>query len=51
MPGNPGISSRELGVTVEWDLDGDGVFDTAPTQFRRLVTSYDKVGTHLVRAA
>ena len=37
-------------MTVEWDLDGDGVFDTAPTQLRRLVTSYDAVGTHLVRA-
>ena len=38
------VSSPTL--TVEWDLDGDGVFDTAPTQFKTLVTSYHKVGTH-----
>lgn len=31
-------------VTVEWDLDGDGVFDTAPTTVKTLTTSFSNVG-------
>ena len=50
MPGILGFGRGDRALTVEWDLNGDGAFDTAPTQFRKLVTSYDTVGTHLVLA-
>jgi hypothetical protein len=37
-------------VTVEWDLDGDGTFDTAPTTNMTLATTYPTAGCRQVRA-
>jgi len=34
---------------VEWDLDGDGVYDTEPTTNKILVTSYDTQGMAFIR--
>ena len=36
-------------VTVEWDLDGDGVFDTAPTTTKTLPVSFSTAGCRLIR--
>ncbi|MBX7247112.1 MAG: hypothetical protein K1X53_16565 [Candidatus Sumerlaeaceae bacterium] len=48
-----GISSDPDGVsanmTVEWDLNGDGTFDTAPTTNKVHYTSYPTAGVRLVR--
>ncbi len=37
-------------MTVEWDLDGDGAFDTAPTTDKTLITQFDQIGTRLIYA-
>lgn len=37
-------------MTVEWDLNGDGVFDTAPSTDMTLVTHFDQIGTRLIYA-
>lgn len=37
-------------LTVEWDLDGDGVFDTAPSTSKTLETSFTETGTRRVAA-
>jgi hypothetical protein len=36
-------------MTVEWDIDGDGVFDTAPTMSKTLPVSYSTPGCRLIR--
>ncbi|MFO0872530.1 MAG: hypothetical protein U0575_00975 [Phycisphaerales bacterium] len=35
-------------LTVEWDLDGDGIYDTAPTTSKTLVISPGDVGVHMI---
>lgn len=37
-------------LLVEWDLTGDGEFDTQPTTEKEWVTSFSKIGTRLIRA-
>ncbi len=37
-------------LEVEWDLNGDGIFDTPPSTFPRYTTRYLTVGSRLVRA-
>ena len=37
-------------LTVEWDLNGDGVFDTVPTTTKTLTLSFAEAGTRLIRA-
>jgi len=37
-------------LTVEWDLDGDEIFDTPPSDDLTHITQFDEVGTHLIRA-
>jgi hypothetical protein len=37
-------------VSVEWDLNGDGLFDTAPTTTKKLTTSFVQSGTRLISA-
>ncbi len=37
-------------LEVEWDLDGDGIFDTFPTSELVYTNSYFSLGTHLIRA-
>jgi hypothetical protein len=37
-------------MTVEWDLDGDGIFDTAPTTEKTLTTQFNEIGTRLIYA-
>ncbi|MDJ0787385.1 MAG: PKD domain-containing protein [Myxococcota bacterium] len=37
-------------LVTEWDLDGDGSFDTAPTTSPTLVTRYDRPGAYRVVA-
>jgi hypothetical protein len=37
-------------LSVEWDLDGNGTFDTSPSLNRTLSTSFAQIGTRLVRA-
>jgi hypothetical protein len=37
-------------LLVEWDLDGDGTFDTAPTTAKTLSVSFPAPGTRLIRA-
>jgi hypothetical protein len=41
---------RASEVLVEWDLDGDGVFDTAPSADRVHIATFDKPGTYQVIA-
>jgi len=36
-------------VQVEWDLDGDGTYDTAPTMNKTFVTSYNTQGVAIIR--
>ncbi|HUY34129.1 MAG TPA: DUF4214 domain-containing protein [Pirellulales bacterium] len=36
-------------LKVEWDLDGDGVFDTAPSSDLTLTTSFATAGPRLIR--
>jgi hypothetical protein len=38
------------GLRVEWDLDGDGIFDTAPSSTLNRPTSFDAPGTRQVFA-
>jgi hypothetical protein len=42
---NDAVSS----LLVEWDLDGDGVFDTPPTTNKFFYTAFDTVGTQVIR--
>ena len=35
-------------LTVEWDLDGDGIFDTAPTTRKTYTASFPTVGVQLI---
>jgi hypothetical protein len=44
------LSSEIADATVEWDLDGDGIFDTTPTTQKTLTVIYSTPGTRLVRA-
>jgi hypothetical protein len=37
-------------LSVEWDLDGDNQFDTAPTTVKTLETAFTATGTGLIRA-
>ncbi len=37
-------------LTVEWDLDGNGTFDTAPTTNKTLATTFATPGCRLIRA-
>lgn len=37
-------------LTVEWDLDGDGTFDTAPVPQKRLLTNSPLAGVRRIRA-
>ena len=37
-------------LVVEWDFDGDGVFDTAPTIEKTYTTTYDRAGVYQVSA-
>jgi hypothetical protein len=37
-------------MSVQWDLDGDGVFDTAPTTDKTLTTHFEQIGTRLIYA-
>ena len=37
-------------LLVEWDLNGDGLFETAPTTTKTLTTSFSQPGTRLIRA-
>ena len=37
-------------LTVEWDLDGDGVFDTAPSTDKVLVQVFPEEGSRLIHA-
>jgi PKD repeat protein len=36
-------------LTVEWDLDNDGTFDTAPTTTKTYTTTFNTAGTRLIR--
>lgn len=45
---DPGGSSG--GMQVEWDLDGDLVFDTPPTTVKSLAYRFDSPGDRLIRA-
>jgi hypothetical protein len=36
-------------VQVEWDLDGDGTFDTTPTTNKKRTTSFDTPGDRMIR--
>jgi hypothetical protein len=36
-------------VQAEWDLDGDGAFDTAPTTSKTLTTNFTRAGDRLIR--
>jgi hypothetical protein len=37
-------------VQVEWDVDGDGQFDTSPTTTKTLITNFTTAGVRLIRA-
>jgi hypothetical protein len=36
-------------LLVEWDLDGDGIFDTAPTTDKQRTVTFDQPGTRLIQ--
>lgn len=36
-------------LKVEWDLNGDGVFDTTPTTVKTLTTTFPTIGARLIR--
>ena len=42
--------SSNLNLTVRWDLDGDGSFDTPPTTIKSLTTTYSQPGIYQVMA-
>jgi hypothetical protein len=42
-------SNIEL-VTIEWDINGDGVFDTVPSTEKVLTTSYESSGSRIITA-
>ncbi|MGE5609441.1 MAG: PA14 domain-containing protein [Bacillota bacterium] len=37
-------------LKVEWDLDGDGVFDTAPSTSKTITKTFTQAGTRVIRA-
>lgn len=45
---DPGASIAS--TQVEWDLNNDGIYDTAPTTTKTYVTTFPNPGTRLVRA-
>ena len=43
------VNDPAISLLVEWDLDGDGVFDTQPTADKHYRTSFDTVGVRVFR--
>lgn len=37
-------------LLVEWDLDGDGIFETRPSRSKRYTTTYSEAGDYLITA-
>jgi hypothetical protein len=47
------LSQSSIGLaeaTVEWDINGDGVFDTLPTTEKTFIISYNDPGFYLIQA-
>ena len=47
--GTSDVNDAVGSLVVEWDLDGDGVFDTPPTTNKYFYTTFDSVGVPVIR--
>jgi len=47
--GTQDLDDNIYSLFFEWDLDGDGIFDTSPTHETSFLTSFDAVGVPVIR--